>query len=136
MNPAPRPPSPTQRDATQKALRRENPNQLSSRDARILMGLPQASNNDGFTNGTATDGLQSARTDNSFFTLDTLQEASENEPTPMVSRANSSDPTAAERPNISVPPPARPSRETRRMNVPQGDVVGAPLSSFTSLSRI
>ncbi|KAG1726811.1 uncharacterized protein EDB91DRAFT_55882 [Suillus paluster] len=32
MNPAPRPPSPSARDATQKALRRENPNQLSSRD--------------------------------------------------------------------------------------------------------
>ncbi|EAU82730.2 hypothetical protein CC1G_10635 [Coprinopsis cinerea okayama7 len=40
MNPAPRPPSPTARDATQKALRRENPHQLSSRDARVLMGLP------------------------------------------------------------------------------------------------
>lgn len=43
MNPAPRPPSPTARDATQKALRRENPNQLSSRDARVLMGLPSSS---------------------------------------------------------------------------------------------
>jgi hypothetical protein len=42
MNPAPRPPSPTARDATQKALRRENPNQLSSRDARVLMGLPSS----------------------------------------------------------------------------------------------
>ena len=40
MNPAPRPPSPGARAATQKALRRENPNQLSSRDARVLMGLP------------------------------------------------------------------------------------------------
>src|ERR1700733_9766273 len=45
MNPAPRPPSPTARDATQKALRRENPNKLSSRDARVLMGL--TSDNDG-----------------------------------------------------------------------------------------
>ncbi|KIJ57202.1 hypothetical protein M422DRAFT_23288 [Sphaerobolus stellatus SS14] len=45
MNPAPRPPSPTQRDATQKALRRENPNQLSSRDARVLMGLPNGETN-------------------------------------------------------------------------------------------
>ncbi|KIY68400.1 hypothetical protein CYLTODRAFT_421620 [Cylindrobasidium torrendii FP15055 ss-10] len=43
MNPAPRPPSPTQRDATQRALRRDNPNQLSSRDARVLMGLPSGS---------------------------------------------------------------------------------------------
>jgi len=40
MNPAPRPPSPSARDATQKALRRENPHQLSGRDARVLMGLP------------------------------------------------------------------------------------------------
>ncbi|EJD52366.1 hypothetical protein AURDEDRAFT_55328, partial [Auricularia subglabra TFB-10046 SS5] len=40
MNPAPRPPSPGAREATQRAMRRENPNQLSSRDARVLMGLP------------------------------------------------------------------------------------------------
>ena len=46
MNPAPRPPSPTARDATQKALRRENPNQLSSRDARVLMGLPNPESKD------------------------------------------------------------------------------------------
>lgn len=39
MNPAPRPPSPTQREATQKALRRDNVNQLSSRDALVLMGM-------------------------------------------------------------------------------------------------
>lgn len=45
MNPPPRPPSPTARDATQKAMRRENPHQLSSRDAQVLMGLP-GSNND------------------------------------------------------------------------------------------
>jgi hypothetical protein len=40
MNPSPRPPSPRAREAMQRALRRENPNQLSSRDARVLMGLP------------------------------------------------------------------------------------------------
>jgi hypothetical protein len=40
MNPSPRPPSPTARAATQKAMRRENPNQLSRRDAEILMGQP------------------------------------------------------------------------------------------------
>jgi hypothetical protein len=40
MNPAPRPPSPTARDATQRATRRDNPNQLSTRDAQILMGIP------------------------------------------------------------------------------------------------
>ncbi|KIY43160.1 hypothetical protein FISHEDRAFT_62927 [Fistulina hepatica ATCC 64428] len=40
MNPSPRPPSPTARAATQRAMRRGNPNQLSSRDARVLMGIP------------------------------------------------------------------------------------------------
>jgi hypothetical protein len=39
MNPAPRPPSPTARAATQRAMRRENTNQLSTRDAEILMSL-------------------------------------------------------------------------------------------------
>jgi hypothetical protein len=42
MNPAPRPPSPTARAATQRAMKRENPNQLSTRDAEILMGMPSA----------------------------------------------------------------------------------------------
>jgi hypothetical protein len=42
MNPAPRPPSPTARAATQRATRRENPNQLSTRDAEILMSVPVA----------------------------------------------------------------------------------------------
>jgi hypothetical protein len=36
-----RPPSPTARDATQKTHKRENPNQLSQRDARVL-GFPSA----------------------------------------------------------------------------------------------
>ncbi|KAG8707227.1 polar growth protein, partial [Ceratobasidium sp. 423] len=41
MNPAPRPPSPSEREAAQQASRRENPNQLSWRDACILIGLPE-----------------------------------------------------------------------------------------------
>ena len=36
MNPAPRPPSPSAREATQRALRRENTEQLSTRDTRVL----------------------------------------------------------------------------------------------------
>lgn len=44
MSPAPRPPSPTARAATQKAHRQENPNQLTSRDARVLMGLSGSEN--------------------------------------------------------------------------------------------
>jgi hypothetical protein len=56
MSPAPRPPSPTQRDATQRALRRENPNQLSTRDARILMGLPSETGGSSIAStSTATD---------------------------------------------------------------------------------
>lgn len=37
MNPPPRPPSPGSRAATQRAMRRPNPNQLSSRDAQVLL---------------------------------------------------------------------------------------------------
>ena len=36
MNPAPRPPSPSTCEATQRALRRENTEQLSARDTAIL----------------------------------------------------------------------------------------------------
>ncbi|KZP00305.1 hypothetical protein CALVIDRAFT_595672 [Calocera viscosa TUFC12733] len=37
MSPAPRPPSPSQREATQRALRPANPDKLSDRDAAVLM---------------------------------------------------------------------------------------------------
>ncbi|KAI1795003.1 hypothetical protein LXA43DRAFT_993043 [Ganoderma leucocontextum] len=88
MNPAPRPPSPTAREATQKALRRENPNQLSSRDAQVLlMGMPNKN--------------QSERTRlESFFTNDTV---STNEPDSPVARKT-----------VSPKAPPRPSRELRR----------------------
>jgi len=43
MNPAPRPPSPSARHATQKAMRRENPHELSTRDAQVLMGMSSTS---------------------------------------------------------------------------------------------
>ena len=39
MNPAPRPPSPSARAATQRALRRENTRDPSVRDTRVLLGL-------------------------------------------------------------------------------------------------
>ncbi|KAG2042048.1 hypothetical protein BDR03DRAFT_889290 [Suillus americanus] len=71
MNPAPRPPSPTARDATQKALRRENPNQLSSRDARVLMGLPSPDAND------AQDSEQTHL--DSFFTQQSISSQPEDE---------------------------------------------------------
>ncbi|WVR09538.1 hypothetical protein IAU60_006607 [Kwoniella sp. DSM 27419] len=37
---APRPPSPATREATQRASRRENPNQLTAHDASILLNIP------------------------------------------------------------------------------------------------
>ncbi|KAF8138820.1 hypothetical protein EV363DRAFT_1580521 [Boletus edulis] len=93
MNPAPRPPSPTARAATQKALRRENPNQLSTRDARILMGLPSSDS------GTRIDDNHSDRPRVESFFANRPAEASE-----------SGSVTTAK----NVPP--RPSRETRRVN--------------------
>ena len=105
MNPAPRPPSPTARDATQKALRRENPDQLSSRDAQILlMGMPTKEN------GT---GGERARLE-SFFTNDTVS-------------TNGSEPPAAKKVSSpKSPAPPRPSREMRRASVSQtpSDYVG------------
>ncbi|KAF8885751.1 hypothetical protein BD779DRAFT_1532251 [Infundibulicybe gibba] len=93
MNPAPRPPSPTARDATQKALRRENPNQLSSRDARVLMGLP---------NGESGD-KERTRLD-SFFSNTSI---------------NTSDAsTAVQTPQTAKSAPPRPSREMRHSSQP------------------
>ncbi|KAF8958503.1 hypothetical protein BDZ97DRAFT_1923678 [Flammula alnicola] len=88
MNPAPRPPSPTARDATQKALRRENPDQLSSRDARVLMGLPDNDAKD-----------ERAHLD-SFFSNEAVQ----------TNGVNGNPPLSPKR--TSAPP--RPSREMRR----------------------
>lgn len=101
MNPAPRPPSPTARAATQKALRRENPNQLSTRDARILMGLP-SSQNAGRTDE-AQEG-ERARLE-SFFT---------NQP------AEANDNAATNNPK-NVPP--RPPREARRASASAQDLL-------------
>ncbi|TFK46951.1 hypothetical protein OE88DRAFT_1738995 [Heliocybe sulcata] len=95
MNPAPRPPSPGQRAATQKALRRENPNQLSSRDARILMGLPSPSGAEG-------KEPERARLDSVF----NGENASLNGAEPHTPKGPSS--------KGSVPP--RPSREMRRQS--------------------
>ncbi|KAG7097532.1 hypothetical protein E1B28_004874 [Marasmius oreades] len=90
MNPAPRPPSPTARAATQKALRRENPNQLSSRDARVLMGLPNPDSKD-----------QRERLD-TFFTQEAI-------PPETIG-------TVRDRAS-TTPAPPRPSREARRGSV-------------------
>ncbi|KAF8914405.1 hypothetical protein CPB84DRAFT_1811707 [Gymnopilus junonius] len=91
MNPAPRPPSPSARDATQKALRRDHPEVLSSRDARVLMGLPGAGS------GELKDDRERARVD-TFFSDDLASDAgSQQVPSPRRTTA-----------------PPRPSREMRR----------------------
>lgn len=84
MNPAPRPPSPAARAATQRALRRENTNQLSSRDARVLMGL-------------AGDVNEERPRADSYFGND---------------RSPPADVSANT--NTTITPPSRPSREMRR----------------------
>ena len=123
MNPSPRPPSPTQRAATQKALRRENPNQLSTRDARILMGLPSTENGIN-ENGSVSDKVPRIG-DDLFSALEPLPEdPQEQVPTPRTVTNT-----------IQAPPPARPSRETRRASVPPIDSVG-PYQSLPNYFRI
>ena len=99
MNPSPRPPSPNARAATQRAHRRDNPNQLSSRDAQILMGM-------GGKDKPATNGEgERARLD-SFFTNDATSTAAASLP-PMTKTATSSS-------SKSSAAPPRPTRESRR----------------------
>lgn len=100
MNPAPRPPSPTARDATQKALRRENPDQLSSRDARVLMGL---TNGDGAVNANSKEA-ERTRLD-SFFSDEAMAANGTN-------GTNGADAYVPPTPRMAAPP--RPSREMRR----------------------
>ncbi|PCH40745.1 hypothetical protein WOLCODRAFT_136965 [Wolfiporia cocos MD-104 SS10] len=92
MNPAPRPPSPAARAATQRAMRPENPNQLTQRDAQVLLMGVQ-----GKDKGTLT--VERARLD-SFFTNDTISSNGSAEPSPRLGVAK-------------VPP--RPSREMRKL---------------------
>jgi len=94
MSPAPRPPSPTARDATQRALRRENPNQLSSRDARVLMGLPSENGNAASQGETDVVHVGPG-------------ESTEGSATPTVTGHTPRTATG--------PGPIRPSRETRRV---------------------
>jgi len=90
MNPAPRPPSPNARAATQRAMRRENTNQLSTRDAEILMSLSPTPSNGNDRGGNRL------RIDSFFSELQT--EA------PLI---------PSESPK-SLAPPVRPPREMRR----------------------
>ncbi|KEP48673.1 SH3 domain-binding protein 2 pleckstrin-like (PH) domain protein [Rhizoctonia solani 123E] len=95
MNPAPRPPSPSEREAAQRASRRENPNQLSSRDARILMGLPE--------NGPPPRDLADQHRMNSFF-VENGQEpilAETEQPMSPVSNAAPTRPSREMRPRVS-----------------------------------
>jgi len=99
MNPAPRPPSPSQRDATQRAMRRENPNQLSSRDARVLMGLPDGTQGPGAPSSPPMDERKRLE---SFFSVE------------------SGSTGGAASPPISPVSPTRPKRRTRTSVDPVG----------------
>lgn len=89
MSPAPRPPSPTARAATQKAHRSDNPSQLTSRDARILMGFPPGEN------GTPDEQQK-------------LDQFFKQGGSPDIAKALSQPPTP------SAPPAQRPVRDVRR----------------------
>lgn len=86
-------------DATQKAMRRENPNQLSTRDARVLMGIPSVET-----------GANEEQVEEKRATLPSLfaQEA----PAPVEARRVVSSPAPVQATRAVIPP--RPSRETRR----------------------
>jgi hypothetical protein len=101
MNPAPRPPSPNARAATQRAMRRENTNQLSMRDAEILMSLAPTTPPSG--------GGNRLRIDSFFNELET--EA----------------PILPSESPMSQAPPVRPPREMRR--APSTTEVGGSSSS-------
>lgn len=122
MNPAPRPPSPTQRAATQRAMRRENPHQLSSRDARVLMGLSNGGE-------AGKDADEQSRTKlESFFssqTVNTIEESikSARQDVPMSESTNGD----ADGSSVSAGlRPPRPSREFRRASA---------VSSITTLTQ-
>lgn len=115
MNPAPRPPSPSARAATQKALRRDNPDQLSSRDAEILMGLsPNHSSimECKFHISPAMFSLFSAKLISSLASLHQFDMSSPTSATSgstVTTKLNSLNSL-----NSASAPPPRPSREMRR----------------------
>lgn len=115
MNPAPRPPSPTARDAMQKALRRENPNQLSTRDARVLMGLPSVDS----TQVEDSQAKDKPRLDQVVSAINDTGESGSNSSTPRGSKLA----------------PPRPSREGRRTStqVNDGSVIDNSLITWANL---
>ena len=98
MDPAPRPPSPTARDAMQKVLRHENPNQLSTRDARILMGLP------------SVDSAEAELQPSDAFRDDVMALGFETGDTGLTA-------SNASTPKLSKLAPPRPIRESRRTTI-------------------
>ncbi|EJU06671.1 hypothetical protein DACRYDRAFT_113317 [Dacryopinax primogenitus] len=90
MSPAPRPPSPGQREATQRALRPSNPDKLSDRDAAVLMLAVKGQDRPG-------DERLRARVESVF----------------TVASADSNDFREARIAEPASPVPPRPNRETR-----------------------
>lgn len=112
MSPAPRPPSPTARAAAQKAHRQENPHQLTSRDVRVLMGLPGSE-------GAAGNG-ESAQLD---------QFLDNRLPQDDYRARTNFGPVSPKTPRNAAPPP-RPSREMRSSMI--SELVSSTTTPFSS----
>lgn len=108
MNPPPRPPSPSSRAATQRAMRRPNPNQLSSRDAQVLLLGAEKVKGDAGERGGRVE---------SFFPGDHI-------PSPIeVPKSDSYDTTSTVSPgSIRSIIPQRPSRNRRSFITDSGSV--------------
>jgi len=120
MSPAPRPPSPMARYATQKALLRENPNKLSSRDARVLTGVPSRKLKE-----------SERRRLESFFSSKAAAEYNSNlNPMNKVVRM-----VSLLAPRSPIPTPPRPSRDKRVLD-PLGQSSPVPSVVRSSLSYI
>ncbi|KAF9653416.1 hypothetical protein BDM02DRAFT_3182935 [Thelephora ganbajun] len=103
MSPSPRPPSPGARAATQRAMRRQNPNQLSSRDAQVLLLGAEKVKGDVKENGGRVE---------SFFPGDHI-------PSPIeIPKSNSYDATSTKSVGSTVPP--RPSRNRQSSVIDSG----------------
>ncbi|KAJ3557266.1 hypothetical protein NP233_g11787 [Leucocoprinus birnbaumii] len=136
MNPAPRPPSPTARAATQKALRRENPHQLSTRDAQVLMGLGSSGSSSGTTGPMAitADGKDGRPRLESFFanqdirtgSISTIANAGNGDVGPAAAGGN----VVAKLNALNAgPAPPRPSREMRRTTSIRSSITQSQISS-------
>ena len=121
MSPPPRPPSPGSRAATQRAMRRPDPNKLSSRDAQVLLLGAEKVKGDVKENSGRVE---------SFFPGDHI-------PSPIeIAKSDSYDTSSAKPPKSagSIPPP-RPSRNRQGSITDSGFVSPSPASTYHKFSN-